>query len=589
MAARESTKNLALVVATTISRDIERIDLSLRRIVDVLKRDDLDALSDDVRHLVLFDNIAEARGLGVIVLADASGENVMDSMAVRPRALNVAHRDYFTEHRKPGAPELFIGQPVVSQLSKDWIIPVSRRVTLADGSFGGVVAGTIQISHLQETLKKLDLGQLGSVKLLRSDGLVLAQQPELAGLIGQKLDNPDLFKFYPAAPAGQYETQARSDGVQRIYAFHAVDAFPLVVAVGIANADVYAAWYAKAWIIGLILATSLAATLILVNALRRELLRRQSAERAASRNERRYRVLAENSADTIVMSGADGRISYVSPAIHDLLGWAPADIEGRYVTEFVHPDHHASLFDAQTDASNAMTMTVQGKNQSGGWVWVELRVRKLPEDIEGASFISNVRDVSRRKKAELALEAVNAQLAAMAATDSLTNLANRRRFDETLDREWRRSQRDGTELALLLIDADHFKALNDHYGHQQGDVYLKSIARIIRDCIRRPGDMAARIGGEEFAVLLPRTGLEGGWVMAEKIRLAIVEAAIPQRIGPDGVLTVSVGVHACMPKEGEQSDGLFKRADAALYAAKRQGRNRSCVFDGQLLAEGEPG
>jgi diguanylate cyclase (GGDEF)-like protein/PAS domain S-box-containing protein len=366
--------------------------------------------------------------------------------------------------------------------------------------------------------------------------------------------------------------------------------FPIVIAVGLAKDDVYAAWYAKALIISIIMGASCILMIVLVGMLLRELQRRQVAERVAIRNERRYRLLAENSVDTIVMSGLDGRVGYISPAIKDLLGWAPSEIEGCKIRDFIHPDHLAVLSEVSDDGSSdelgdPRTMTFLARHKSGTWVWLEARVRRLAEDIEGAAYISNVRDVSGRKKAEQALEAANAQLVAMAATDSLTNLSNRRRFDETLDREWRRAMRDQTPLALLLIDADHFKSLNDQYGHQQGDVYLKWIARLIQECIRRPGDMAARYGGEEFAVLLPHTGLVPAHDIAEKIRRCIYDARIPHIIGADGVMTVSIGVYAQTPVDGHQAADLVKRADAALYAAKREGRNRTCLFEGQLLHE----
>lgn len=584
-AARDASANLALMVATNIERDVERIDISLQAVIDNLRRPDIQGLSDELRHLVLFDRIDHTRGLGAVLVVDAKGDVIYNSSTPRGPKLNLAQRDYFQALRNAQSHALYIAPPIHSELTRLWVIPVARRITLDDGSFGGLVVGSMRVAHMERMFDQLELGSAGSLKLMRSDGTIMARFPEASSELGVRLQNVALFNQYPTRSTGHFDGPGRLTGVARLYAYHSVGTLPLVVVVGLAQSDIYAAWHVKALIIGLIMAASLIATVVLVWLLRSELQRRVAAERAASRNERRYRLLAENSVDTIVMSGADGRVSYISPAIVDVLGWTPADIEGKRISDFVHKDHLMVLDDQDTDDSAPATLTFPARHRDGEWIWLEARVRRLSGDIDGASYISNVRDVSGRKKAEQALEAANAQLQAMAATDALTNLANRRRFDETLDREWRRSIRDGTELALLLIDADHFKALNDYYGHQQGDVYLKSIAGIIQECIRRPGDMAARYGGEEFAVLLPRTSTDGALIIAEKIRCAVHDARIPHVKGTEGVMTVSIGVYSLAPADGQSAADLVKRADAALYAAKHAGRNRSCHFQGQALPE----
>lgn len=584
-AARAATANLALMVATHIERDIERIDISLQGLRDNLRRTDLDTLSDEVRHLVLFDRVDFVRGVGALLVVDAKGNSTHDSASLRTRPINLAQRDFFVALQNAAPDTLYVGPPTLAELTRLWIIPVARRITLDDGSFGGVVVGALRVAHLERLFEQIELGGAGSIMLLRSDATVLARFPVASGALAQRLPDFPLHGQYPARPSGYIDTEGHAAYASHLYAYHAVGALPLVVVVGRAESDIYAAWRSKALIIGLIMAASLLATVLLVWWLRSEWQRRQAAERAASRNERRYRLLAENSVDTIVMSGADGTVSYISPVIVDVLGWQPSDIEGKRISDFVHSDHLAALEHHPYEGAVPATLTFPARHRNGDWIWLEARVRRLSGDTDGASYISNVRDVSRRRQAEQALEAANARLQAMAATDSLTNLANRRRFDETLDREWRRAIRDRTEIALLLIDADHFKALNDFYGHQQGDLHLKSIARIIQECLRRPGDMAARYGGEEFAVLLPRTSAAGALVIAEIIRRATVDARIAHIKGIDGVMTVSIGVHGLAPVEGLLADDLVKHADAALYAAKHAGRNRCCVFEGQALPE----
>lgn len=186
--------------------------------------------------------------------------------------------------------------------------------------------------------------------------------------------------------------------------------------------------------------------------------------------------------------------------------------------------------------------------------------------VSGAVFTR--RELIRRACSEAAL-------AALSITDPLTGLANRRRFDEALAREWRRAHRTGAPLGLLMIDADHFKLINDRLGHSFGDEVLKRIAAEIGACIRRPGDTAARVGGEEFAVILPDTVAAGADRVAEAIRTRI--GADPLDPSGETRVTVSVGVVATVPTAAIAPSDLVAAADRALYEAKRSGRNRVTV------------
>lgn len=163
--------------------------------------------------------------------------------------------------------------------------------------------------------------------------------------------------------------------------------------------------------------------------------------------------------------------------------------------------------------------------------------------------------------------------------DGLTGLANRRQFDVTLDSEFSRAMRDASTLALILLDVDCFKQYNDIYGHTAGDECLQTIGRTIADvAARRPGDLAARYGGEELAVLLPNTDVAAAAALAEKIRSAVRDLKIVHAGAPDGFVTLSAGVDALSPAETRQPPKeLIQAADRALYAAKMGGRNRVCT------------
>ena len=175
------------------------------------------------------------------------------------------------------------------------------------------------------------------------------------------------------------------------------------------------------------------------------------------------------------------------------------------------------------------------------------------------------REIDRRARAEDKLEE-------LATTDALTGLRNRRKFDAEIDAEWRRATRQKMPLALLMIDADHFKSYNDTYGHQAGDQMLVGIAICISDSVRRAGDCAARYGGEEFAVLLPGLSSAEAVGIAETIRLKVREWSD----GP-AATTVSIGVASLTPSATMDWSILVQAADKALYAAKAGGRNQSVL------------
>jgi diguanylate cyclase (GGDEF)-like protein len=165
-------------------------------------------------------------------------------------------------------------------------------------------------------------------------------------------------------------------------------------------------------------------------------------------------------------------------------------------------------------------------------------------------------------------------LKALSTVDGLTGIANRRHFDEALDREWRRGIREEFALSLLLIDIDFFKGYNDHYGHQSGDDCLRRVAQTLAETFKRPSDLVARYGGEEFVVIASATDATGAAFMAERLRSRIEEMCIPHAASTYGsCVTVSIGVATIVPTFENSMETLIASADEALYQAKREGRN----------------
>lgn len=176
------------------------------------------------------------------------------------------------------------------------------------------------------------------------------------------------------------------------------------------------------------------------------------------------------------------------------------------------------------------------------------------------------------------LDNANQELRRLNSLDWLTGIANRRHFEATLEREWRRSMRQGIELAVLICDVDHFKAYNDALGHPAGDQCLRQVARALVEAIVRGGDFVARYGGEEFAVILTDTPLAGAQIVAERMRTAVEKLAIPHPATEAGHITISIGITSGVAMPEIAAGALVKIADQALYHAKHQGRNRVCAL-----------
>ena len=208
-------------------------------------------------------------------------------------------------------------------------------------------------------------------------------------------------------------------------------------------------------------------------------------------------------------------------------------------------------------------------------------------------------EIRNRASAELALQKANQKLQRLAALDELTQVSNRRRFNEYLAQEWLRLAREGNSnsdaiqatLSLLMCDVDHFKLYNDTYGHQLGDNCLQQVASAISRAVKRPADLVSRYGGEEFAVILPNTPATGAVQVAEAIQLEIQQLQIPHASSPvSEYVTLSIGITGMVPTQEGSPSTLVMAADAALYEAKAQGRNRavlkifsSCTDEGDRL------
>lgn len=188
--------------------------------------------------------------------------------------------------------------------------------------------------------------------------------------------------------------------------------------------------------------------------------------------------------------------------------------------------------------------------------------------------------VRARVKNHVKLKRYRDYLENISMKDGLTGVPNRRRMDEYLEQEWKRSKRKNKPMSLLMLDIDHFKLYNDNYGHSQGDECLKKVASAIEESLSRPADMVARFGGEEFACILPDTDEQGAKLIAKRVQENIKELNIPHEYSPiDSLVTLSIGIATTVPDESASVQKLLKNADQMLYKAKKSGRNQTQSID----------
>lgn len=461
-----ATQNVARAMADHADSVFDQVDTVLAGVVEQIDHDGMRGERQRLRAYLVTtaERTAPLQGLFIY---DADGHWLLNSLEERPPGppLNNADREYFNYHR--AHPELGsrIGAPVRSRSSGLWIIPVSRRLNHADGSFAGVLLATVNHDYFRSYYERFDIGAEGVITLASDDGQLIMRRPfEARDLETGGAHTAGLFaRWQKQDGAGPV---AEPDGIKRRYAYEHLNDYPLLVAVGLSRREVLERWRRSAWIGAAGTGALLAVLLLLGGAMIRQLIERDRLQR-------------------------------------------------------------------------------------------ELRAAKGE------------------------LEATNLSLREMALSDSLTGLPNRRHFDQRLDLEFKRAVRDGTSLALIMLDVDYFKRYNDLHGHVEGDASLQAVAGAIGGSLRRAADMGARFGGEEFAILLPDTDEDGAMAVAEAARALLAERAIAHQGSPFRQVTLSAGVAVLQPRRQQSARLLVEAADRGLYEAKAQGRNRVVASGGE--------
>ena len=292
--------------------------------------------------------------------------------------------------------------------------------------------------------------------------------------------------------------------------------------------------------------------------IKRDISGRKRTETALRESEERFRRIAENALDLIFMTDHDGYFVYANPSFETVLGYEPEQLRGRHFTQIVHPGDRSNL---ASHWPNETLTDFRGLREDGEFVWMEGRTYPVSSE-KGAYVVGILRDISSRKMHEYRLQHE-------ASHDALTGLPNRASFFDRLQHAMDRGQRGEPEYAVLLLDLDDFKTVNDSLGHLAGDALLAEFSDRVRLCLR-PTDTLARLGGDEFVLLLEEEhGEEGVRAVAERITEAV---AAPFRLEGKAVrVGVSIGAALGQPEFRSPPDAL-RRADAALYKAKGAGK-----------------
>ena len=296
-----------------------------------------------------------------------------------------------------------------------------------------------------------------------------------------------------------------------------------------------------------------------------------------------YRTLLESTkAIPWRIDWATMRFTYIGPQIEELLGWTPASwLTVNDWAERIHLDDRQKTVDycvAQSQQGVDHEADYRALTRDGEQVWIRdvVHVVRKP-DGSVDSLVGFMFDITARKRAEDKIMQMQRELEVLSYRDSLTGVANRRMFDAMYPVEWAKARATREPLSLVVIDIDYFKQYNDHYGHMQGDECLRQVAEAMEAGASRSRDLCARMGGEEFVLLLPATDREAAHNVAERCRKLLAQKEIPHARSDAGrLMTISLGVGTIVPGSGDDPDVFLDSVDRRLYQAKAAGRDRIC-------------
>lgn len=572
-AGMESNRSLAIALEEHAQRSFDSVELTLETIAKELDGTDLANWTPGRMEWERYRAYALRQPqVSSIAVVDRHGDiRLLTADYPWPR-FSTAEREFFKAHRDQRA-HRFLSAPIVSRFNDKPIFTLGIRLQDRQGNFNGVLLASVEITYFSKFYRSLDLGPNGSVALIRRDGKTLLREPAVPGNISPDLGKDWLFtELIPKSPTGTFSTTSPFDKQPRIAAYRVSGNSQFVVVATKSVPDLLGPVNKRA-IWGLI---ALSAVLSMMYVFTRLLLKGLEREERQKKELISARDFAESILDSV-----DAHIAIVDQngiIRHTNSAWCEfAKANGyRKDPSFVGETYFAcaQIGDAPGGPDVAAGIrSVMARSSSSFEAeypchspetrrWFNLRVRPLRMG-DGTVVIVH-ENVSR-------LKLIEEELRKLASHDALTGLLNRRALMEVGEIEFGRARRYGYPISIILLDCDHFKRVNDSFGHGVGDKVLVSFAAILNAAIR-DADHVSRLGGEEFVVILPHTPLDGAMQLAERLRLSIMGTPIKAG-GTEIWCTASFGV-AELTTDVLTFTNLLNIADKAMYRAKASGRNR---------------
>ncbi|MDB5814239.1 MAG: diguanylate cyclase [Rhodocyclales bacterium] len=482
-------------------------------------------------------------------------------------------REHFRAHLTGDTHKLYIGKPLLVRATGRWSIPLSRRLNTPGGAFAGVVVLLVDPEYFARYFSTVSLGEHGVVTLLRDDGIVISRRKGQLVSYGADLSGTPVIKAVMAKHAG-VQSAATIDGVSEVIAFDSVSDYPLKVVVGSSRESVLAQVESEKptlYRIGggitgglLLLAYIIAMLIIRLKHANRELVHDLAQRKYAEDTRTRLASIVENSHDCVIGRDRDSIIVIWNSAAERLLGWTAQEAVGNRLKEIFPPEEQVTVSGNQQQvlSGNTVSYDAERMTKDGRRIAVSIGVSPI-KDANGVIIGSaaTLRDLTERKQIEERIQHV-------AHHDSLTGLPNRLLFNDRLAQAIVASKRDSSQFALLYLDLDHFKPVNDSLGHNAGDELLKSVADRIRGQVR-DSDTVARVGGDEFTVILrDTTSRQAVAAVAEKIIAALATSFSLENRQHVVRIGTSIGI-AIYPTDAVDAESLIKLADVSMYNAKK--------------------
>jgi diguanylate cyclase (GGDEF)-like protein len=567
--------NLARLVEENIVSTLNGIDRALLLLREAYERDpDHFDLRDWTKRAIVTDLTLRLSVVG----ADGFmiGTTQLGAGDVFERVY-LGDREYFLAQVDAKTDDPFIGKPVTGRFSGRLTAQISRRLRHPDGSFAGTIVAALDPGFVERFFGAVDLGPQGTALLRGLDGVILASHGFKGQVVGRQVMPAVVRDALARGPSGHYWGKGAIEGVNRLVSYRTLERFRLLVSVGLAEDYIFESYGRnRATYLTIASMVTMLVLIAIVAGIRHQLrlddirddLRRSEAQahqkaRELELNTRELEVTLDHMGQGIIVTDADNHVPVINRRAVELLG-LPDSFRSCDNGELLGPEAGDLLV---ADAP-VLENTVYQRTTANGAV-LEFHQTPLPD----GGVVRTITDITARKHAEQ-------EIVRLAHHDALTSLANRNllhgRIEQAISRQRRRY---GDGLAILCIDLDRFKTVNDTLGHSVGDELLRQLAERLTDCARDL-DTVARIGGDEFVVLQTSVNhMDETAALAGRIQQRACE---PYSVaGNQMMIGISIGI-ALAPQDGTNVEQLLRNADLALYRAKAGGRNTICFFNADI-------